>query len=103
MLFCIVIWQASYSSRLRGALSDVKMVHEFRKEITERSDKTALHKKTNPSKTLVLNPIRKIPYTMFFGDLTSDPGHWYNEGYARYHKISAVVIPIEKQTEKTDK
>jgi len=103
MLFCIVIWQASYSSRLRGALSDVKMVHEFRKEITERSDKTALHKKTNPSKTLVLNPIRKIPYTMFFGDLTSDPGHWYNEGYARYHKISAVVIPIEKEAEKTDK
>jgi hypothetical protein len=88
----ILIWQASYSSRFRGAISDVKILPQFRNELNERADKTTLHKRTIPHKQLVLNPITKIPYTMFFGDLTNDPKHWYNEGYARYHKIYKVVI-----------
>lgn len=88
----LLIWQASYSSRFRGAISDVKILPQFRNELNERADKTTLHKRTIPQKKLVLNPITKIPYTMFFGDLTNDPKHWYNEGYARYHKIYEVVI-----------
>lgn len=92
VFFVVLLWQASYNSRLRGAISDLKLINSFRKELSVRTQKTAKHKVICPQKTLILPPLKNIPYTMFFGDLTSDPGHWYNEGYARFHKISEVVV-----------
>lgn len=92
LISIILIWQATYSSRFRGAVSDLSIVGDFRKELIERSETTAAHSKSIPYKTLELQPIKKIPYTMFFGDLTNDPKHWYNEGYARFHKISEVIV-----------
>jgi hypothetical protein len=86
-----IFWIASYQSRLRTALFDIKELPEFTKEIRIREELTNSHFTNHSSDTLVLPPIKHIPYTIFYGDLKSDPTHWYNEGYAYYHGIAAVV------------
>jgi hypothetical protein len=86
-----IFWIASYQSRLRTALFDIRELPEFTKEIRIREELTAKHFNNNLADTLVLPPIKHIPYTIFYGDLKSDPTHWYNVGYAHFHGISAVV------------
>jgi hypothetical protein len=86
-----IFWVGTFQSRLRTALFDIKELPEFTKEIRIREELTRAHFNLHPTDTLVLLPIKHIPYTIFYGDLKSDPTHWYNEGYAYYHGISAVV------------
>ena len=94
-LFVAIIWQASYQSRLRTALFDIPKVKSFMHERAIRSEITQKAALNNPADTLHLHAIKSIPYTIFYGDLKPDPGHWYNEGYAYYHGIEAVVCEEE--------
>ncbi|MEZ5173346.1 MAG: DUF6056 family protein [Bacteroidia bacterium] len=91
ILFVAVVWQASYQSRLRTALFDIKKLNQFKKEINNRAAITQNAALNNPADTLHLKPIKAIPYTIFYSDLKPEPGHWFNEGYANYHGLKAVV------------
>jgi hypothetical protein len=91
ILFVAIVWQASYQSRLRTALFDLKKLDQFKKERAERTEITKNASMVNPNDTLHLKPIKAIPYTIFYGDLKPEAGHWFNEGYAYYHGVSAVV------------
>lgn len=91
LLLVAIIWQASYQSRLRTALFDIEKLPAFRAERQHRLALTRQFAATSPNDTLVLPPIKAIPYTIFYGDLQAEPGHWFNEGYANYHGIKAVV------------
>jgi hypothetical protein len=91
ILFIAIIWQASYQSRLRTALFDLKKLNQFKKERAERSEITKTFARERPGDTLHLKPIKAIPYTIFYGDLKPEASHWFNEGYAYYHSIEAVV------------
>lgn len=91
ILFVAIVWQASYQSRLRTALFDIKKLDQFKQERAERSEITQTFARESPGDTLHLKPINAIPYTIFYGDLKPEAGHWFNEGYAYYHGISAVV------------
>jgi hypothetical protein len=91
ILFVAIVWQASYQSRLRTALFDLKKLNQFKKERAERTEITKNASMVNPNDTLHLKPIKAIPYTIFYGDLKPEAGHWFNEGYAYYHGVSAVV------------
>lgn len=84
-------WVSSYQSRLRTALFDLKEIPKFKKEILLREQLTQNHSLHYPNDTLHLPAIEHIPYTVFYGDLKKDPSHWFNEGYAYYHKVKAVV------------
>ena len=66
-------------------------IPKFKQEIAFRERITIDHSQNHPNDTLHLHPIKHIPYTIFYSDLTPNPKHWYNEGYAYYHGISAVV------------
>ena len=96
LLVVVVLWQASYQSRLRTALFDVSKLPDFRRERLERAEITRRFARSTPNDTLVLRPITAIPYTIFYGDLKEDPTHWFNEGYASYHGIKAVVCKPAK-------
>jgi len=50
------------------------------------------HSLTSQTDTLVLPSIKHKPYTIFFSDLSPNSGHWYNMGFAYYHKVKAVKI-----------
>lgn len=91
LLVVVILWQASYQSRLRTALFDVSKLPDFHQERLERAEITRRFALSTPNDTLVLPPITAIPYTIFYCDLKEDPTHWYNEGYASYHGIKAVV------------
>ncbi len=91
LLLTAVIWQASYQSRLRTALFDIEKLPAFNAERRLRTELTRRFAASTPNDTLVLPPIKAIPYTIFYGDLQAEPGHWFNEGYASYHGIKAVV------------
>jgi len=86
-----IFWISSYQSRLRTALFDLKEIPKFKQEIALRKRITNEHSQNNLNDTLHLPAIEHIPYTVFYGDLKSDPKHWYNEGYAYYHGITAVI------------
>jgi hypothetical protein len=94
-LFVAIVWQASYQSRLRTALFDLKKLNQFKIERAERTESTQTFARENPGDTLHLKPIKAIPYTIFYGDLKPEAGHWFNEGYAYYHGIEAVVCEEE--------
>lgn len=96
LLVVVILWQASYQSRLRTALFDLSKLPNFRQERRERAEITRRFALSTPNDTLVLTPITAIPYTIFYGDLKEDPTHWYNEGYASYHGIKAVVCKPTK-------
>lgn len=98
LIFVIIIWQGSYTSRLRTAVHDIKTVKEYKFELSSREKLVSDFKvKNSPQDTLFLPQIEHIPYTIFYGDLKEDTGHWYNEGFAFYHKIGFVVcLPKEE-------
>jgi hypothetical protein len=86
----LFIFQASYTSRWRGAVNDFQSLAEYNKEVNHRFELTKAHRQAHPDSTLIVPTINSIPYTAFFSDLNSDTGHWYNEGYAYYHHIKAI-------------
>lgn len=88
----VLFFQASYSSNLRTALFDLKELPEYQNELKWREQKVAKHLSNSSSDTLKLPAIKHIPETIFYSDLSSNPGHWYNQGYAYYHGIKAVVV-----------
>jgi hypothetical protein len=42
-------------------------------------------------KPLNLKPIKNLPHTLFFSDLSADSTDWYNEGYAYYYELGSVT------------
>lgn len=90
MAVLIFVFQASYSSRWRGAVADFSVLKSYTEQMKKRLMQTNQFSTQNSSATLVLKPIAPIPYTSFFSELSSDSTHWYNEGYASYHKIKSV-------------
>jgi len=88
----ILLFQASYSSRLRTALFDLEEISAYKKETEQRIELANKHSLTSQTDTLVLPSIKHKPYTIFFSDLSPNSGHWYNMGFAYYHKVKAVKI-----------
>jgi hypothetical protein len=96
--FIIILWQGSYTSRLRTALFDIETLPAFNKEIELRNELLLLQfLKSNTEDTLYLPEIKHIPYTIFYGDLKPDAGHWYNEGYSFFHHVGPVVCLPEEE------
>jgi hypothetical protein len=97
----VLLFQASYSSNLRTALFDLKELASYRKELDLREHLVEQHAEVSSQDTLHLPAITHIPQTIFYTDLSSNAGHWYNQGFAYFHGINAVVIeeenPIKKQ------
>ena len=93
----VLLFQASYSSNLRTALFDLKELAFYRKELDLREHLVEHHAKVSSQDTLHLPAIKYIPHTVFYSDLSSNAGHWYNQGFAYYHGINAVVLDEEKQ------
>ena len=88
----ILIFQASYSSRLRTALFDTKELTAYSIEINQRIQLAKNQSLTSPNDTLIVPAIKHIPYSIFYSDLSPNAGHWYNQGFAYYHRIKAVKI-----------
>ena len=88
----VLLFQASYSSNLRTALFDLKELAFYRKELDLRNDLVAQHASVSSQDTLQIPAIKHIPQTIFYTDLSSSAGHWYNQGFAFFHGINAVVI-----------
>lgn len=88
----VLFFQSSYSSNLRTALFDLQELPAYQNELKWREQKVAKHVAGSSSDTLKLPAIKHIPETVFYSDLSSNPGHWYNQGYAYYHGIKAVVV-----------
>lgn len=93
MAVLLFIFQASYSSRWRGAVSDFSVLNAYAKLMHERFTQTNLFRKDNSAASLILKPIEPVPFTSFFSELSSDSTHWYNEGYAFYHTVKSVRCP----------
>ena len=93
----VLLFQASYSSNLRTALFDLKELALYREELDLREHLVEKHAHVSSKDTLHLPAIKHIPQTIFYSDLTSNPGHWYNQGFAYFHGINAVVIEEEKR------
>jgi hypothetical protein len=89
IIWFALFWQSTYSSRWRGAVEDLKLVERYRSETQERRLASMEHNDT--SKPLNLKPIKNIPHTFFFSDLSADSTHWYNEGYAYYYGLGSVT------------
>ncbi len=89
IIWLVLFWQSTYSSRWRGAIEDFKLAERYRSETQERRLASMEHNDT--SKPLNLKPIKNIPYTLFFSDLSADSTHWYNEGYAYYYGLGSVT------------
>ncbi len=92
LLGIILIFQASYSSRLKTVLFDLKELSAYKTETEFRIKLAKKHSLTSPNDTLVVPVIKHIPYTIFYSDLNPNAGHWYNKGFAYYHKIKAVRV-----------
>jgi hypothetical protein len=91
----VLLFQASYSSNLRTALFDLKEISSYRKELDLREHLVDQHPKVSSQDTLHLPAIKHIPQTIFYTDLSSNADHWYNQGFAYFHGINAVVIDEE--------
>jgi hypothetical protein len=91
----VLLFQASYSSNLRTALFDLKELSFYQKELDLREHLVDQHAKVSSQDTLHLPAIKHIPQTIFYSDLSSNAGHWYNQGFAYFHGINAVVIDDE--------
>jgi hypothetical protein len=91
----VLLFQASYSSNLRTALFDLKEISSYRKELDLRKHLVDQHAKVSSQDTLHLPAIKHIPQTIFYSDLSLNAGHWYNQGFAYFHGINAVVIDEE--------
>jgi hypothetical protein len=88
----IIIFQASYASRLRTVFFDLKELSDYKIETEYRIKLANNHSLNSPNDTLVLPIIKHIPYTIFYSDLNPNAGHWYNQGFAYYHNIKAVKV-----------
>jgi hypothetical protein len=88
IIWLVLFWQSTYSSRWRGAVEDLRMAERYRLETTARHAESVKHK--SKTKRLILMPIYNVPYTIFFSDLSADSSHWYNEGYAHYYGLRSV-------------
>jgi hypothetical protein len=88
----ILLFQATFTSRLRTALFDFDEIYAYQKETRNRIELARSHSKASPNDTLVVPAIKHIPYTIFYADLSADANHWYNTGFAYYHKIKAVKV-----------
>jgi hypothetical protein len=88
----VLFFQASYSSNLRTALFDLQELSEYQNELKWREQKVAKHVAGSSLDTLKIPAIKHIPEIVFYSDLSSNPGHWYNQGFAYYHGIKAVVV-----------
>ena len=86
----VFVFQAGYSSRWRGAVSDFSTLNVYASSMQARFEQTNQFNAENTASTLILKPIETIPFTSFFSELNSDSTHWYNEGYAYYHGIKSV-------------
>ena len=93
----VLLFQASYSSNLRTALFDLKELAFYRKELNLREHLVDQHAKVSSQDTLHIPAIKHIPQTIFYTDLSSNAGHWYNQGFAYFHGINAVKIDEKKQ------
>jgi len=91
----VLLFQASYSSNLRSALFDLKELSFYQKELDLRKELVEEHSTVSSQDTLHLPAIKHIPQTIFYTDLSSNAGHWYNQGFAYFHGINAVVIDEE--------
>ncbi len=91
----VLLFQASYSSNLRTALFDLKELSFYQKELDLRKDLVAQHASVSSQDTLYIPAIKHIPQTIFYTDLSSNAGHWYNQGFAYFHGINAVKIDEE--------
>jgi len=92
----VLLFQASYTSRLRSALFDLDEVMAYQIETKNRIELAKNHAVNSPNDTLLVPSIRHIPYSIFYSDLNSNAGHWYNQGFAYYHKIKAVKVVENK-------
>ena len=88
----VLFFQSSYSSNLRTALFDLQELPEYQNELKFREQRVANHVSSYSNDTLKIPAIKHIPETVFYSDLSSNPGHWYNQGFAYYHGIKAVVV-----------
>lgn len=93
----VLFFQASYSSNLRTALFDLKELSFYQKELDLREHLVEQHSKVSSQDTLHILAIKHIPQTIFYSDLSSNAGHWYNQGFAYFHGINAVKIDEKKQ------
>jgi hypothetical protein len=91
----VLLFQASYSSNLRTALFDLQELVSYRKELDLRKELVEQHSTVSSQDTLHLPAIMHIPQTIFYTDLSINAGHWYNQGFAYFHGINAVVIDEE--------
>lgn len=47
-------------------------------------------------RTLEVPPLKKVPGTIFFLDITTDPHHWINLSYARHYGLDAIWLAGEE-------
>jgi len=92
-LYFILIGGLSYRSNWRTAVNDLKIAPEYAKQADQRIQ-DAISAEEND--TLIYQPLLYKPVTLVYIDLSEDPGHWYNRGFAYRYGLAAVKINPEK-------
>ena len=93
----LLLFYASYDSKLRVALNDIDLIEEYQKDMRMRKNLTENCARLYPEDTLYLPAIRNIPNTIFYSEFSPSPLHWYNKSYANYFNLKAVVLFPDKK------
>jgi hypothetical protein len=96
LLVVFVCWTATYNSRYRIAIQDLKEIEEYSDEYEDRMSRTKLAAQTNPGDTLIVPQLTKRPLTIFYTELNVNSKHWFNRGFASYYGVAGIrAVPSQ--------
>ncbi len=87
-------------NRVQSAWRDLGRVEEYQKQQVSRRKYIEEVKLKYDPLMITFSEIQCIPYTLFYGDLSSNPQDHFNQGFARYHGIRAVKVEVYEEAPK---
>lgn len=77
-------------------------IHVIYKVMKERDTAVAEGKKHGVKDYIFTNKIKKVSRSLFFIEGTEDPKSYFNQGYAKYHRLNSVIILSPEKKDSID-
>lgn len=77
-------------------------IHVIYKVMKERDAAVAEGKKHGVKDYIFTNKIKKVSRSLFFIEGTEDPKSYFNQGYAKYHRLNSVIILSPEKKDSID-
>ena len=87
-LVCILV----PGNRVQSAWNDVEKASDYLNQHQSRVDYIEEVKTSYRPSLIRFSEFSSPPYTLFYGDLSSNSSDHFNQGYARYHGVKAVCV-----------